>query len=67
MKGFEKSEKGNFEVIGSAEGPDGQNALLIGCKVHMNDAKEELREYFGKIRENRAFKGFSGFIFKKQF
>lgn len=67
MKGVGKSENGNFEVIGSAKGPDGQNALIVGCKVDMNEAKDELYDFLRKVKKKLAFKGFDGFIFKKQF
>lgn len=67
MKGFGKSEKGNFEVVGQADGPDGQKALLIGCKVHMDEAKAELFDYLRKVKKHPDFNGFNGFVFKKQF
>lgn len=59
---FGKSEKGNFEVIGSAKGPDGQSALLIGCKVDPNTARDEMSEYLEHVKKQP---GFTGFVLKK--
>ncbi len=64
---FGKSKTGNFEVVGSAKGQAGQNALLIGCKVDMNEAKDELFEYLRNVKKQPGFKSFGGFIFRKQF
>lgn len=67
LEKFGKSRDGNFEVVGSAKGPTGQNALLIGCKVDPNTAKDEMFEYLRNVKKQPGFKGFTGFIFRKQF
>ncbi len=64
---FSKSENGNFEVMGSANGPSGQSALLIGCKADPNGARPELTEYLAGIKRQGGFKEFAGFVLKKMY